>query len=680
MNDPAPKLETIDQPVTGESQDPLGERPAYSDEPGTGDDEHSLEDGSFWSQRETIVIAIAGVLYFTGLIVELLLPDVFNPSVNQILPGLRVSDVLLLSALTVGGYHTARRGLRAVLNFRMSINFLVSVAVVGALVLGKFIEAASLAFLYGVAELLEDYAMYQAQGSLKELLELSPQVATVLRDKKETTVNVENIKVGETVVVRPGEKISMDGIVLEGTSSVNEAPVTGESLPVDKTPGDEVFAGTFNEGGYLEIKVTKKAEENTLAKIIEMVREANVSKAPSQRFVDQFAGYYTPIVVGLALFVGLVLPVMPGVAGGFSTWWLRAMALLVIACPCGLLISTPVTIVSGITSASKHGTLIKGGEPFEGLGQLNVICFDKTGTLTEGEPSVSDVLTFNGTTKQEVLRTAAGLESKSEHHLSEAIIRCARENSIEAADVSDFESITASGVSGRMNGERYYIGKPELLDVEVPREFEELESEGKTAVALGSKTKLLGIIGIADGIRDEARRTIRDLHQEGIEVVMITGDNKRTARSVAEELSIDHYYGELLPGDKVEMIDQLREKYGRVAMVGDGINDAPALAKADVGIAMGAAGSDTAIETADIALMGDNLNHVVYAVRLSRKGENIIKQNIFSSIAVKLVLGIGVIPGLVNLITAVLFGDMAVAFGIIGNAMRLRKIKHQDQP
>ncbi|MFB6346663.1 MAG: heavy metal translocating P-type ATPase, partial [bacterium] len=422
---------------------------------------HDSVEGSFWTQKETLATVLSGVFYLIGLVWELFLPAYLNSPLYTLADfSLQTSDTVLLAALVVGGLYTVNRGLNAVLSMTMSIDFLITLALAGALILGKFLEAASLAFLYGVAELLEDYSMQQAQNSLEELLDLSPTEATLIRNGEKVTLEVEEIQVGDTIVVRPGEKIAMDGKVLEGNSSVNQAPVTGESMPVDKEPGDEVFAGTFNQDGYLEIEVIRRAEDNTLAKIIEMVQEAEASKAPSQRFVDSFASYYTPSVVGLALFVGLVVPFLPGVAGGFSTWWLRAMALLVIACPCGLLISTPVTVVSGITSAAGQGTLIKGGEPFEGLGQLNVICFDKTGTLSEGQPSVSDIHLLNSSSEEELLSIAAAVESRSEHHLAEAILKEARNRNVEVPGVSNFEAFTAAGVRGTVDGTQYYVGKP----------------------------------------------------------------------------------------------------------------------------------------------------------------------------------------------------------------------------
>lgn len=640
------------------------------------DHEHDPAEAGFWNRSETIVCGISGIWYLLGLVLEFAVPADLNPMLLVLGSyDLHLADAVFLLALVTGGFYTMRGGFRAVLSATMSIDFLITVALFGALALGKFVEAASLAFLYGVAELLEDYSMLTANRSLKELLELSPEEATVLRGGEERSVTVEDLEVGDTIVVRPGEKIAMDGRVVDGEGGVNEAPVTGESMPVNKTPGDEVFAGTFNEDGYLEVEVTRRAGDNTLARIIELVREAEDSQAPSQRFVDWFAGYYTPAVVGLALLVGIVVPFVPGVPGGFSTWWLRAMALLVIACPCGLLISTPVTVVSGITSAARQGTLIKGGEPFERLGQMDVVCFDKTGTLSEGEPSVSDIVVTGDVNEDEVLSLAASLEDRSDHPIAGAIVQEADRRNLTPRDVDSFESITAYGVSGRLDDETYYVGKPDLLDIDPSETFRELEEQGKTVVCVGRKGELLGIIGISDRLRPEARETVRALHDLNIETVMITGDNRLTARSVAEELGIDHYHADLMPEDKVDEVKHLQAEYGSIAMVGDGINDAPALAQADVGIAMGAAGSDTAIETADVALMGDNLDRLVYAVRLSRTGEGIIKQNIASAIGVKLLLAVGVIPGFVTLITAVLVGDMGVTFGITGNAMRLRWLK-----
>ncbi|MFB6345914.1 MAG: heavy metal translocating P-type ATPase, partial [bacterium] len=576
--------------------------------------------------------------------------------------------------LLIGSVYTVRRGLKALFTLSMSVDFLISMALIGALSLGKFVEAAALAFLYGVAELMEEWSMIKAQSSLKELMEMSPNEATVRRDGEERTVPVEEIRVGETVIVRPGDRIATDGTVVEGETTVNESAVTGESMPESKSPGDDVFAGTINEEGYVEVEVTRPADENTLSKIIELIREAEETKAPSQRFVDRFASVYTPVVVSIALMLGTVVPFVPGVPGDFTTWWLRAMALLVIACPCGLLISTPVTVVSGITSAARHGTLIKGGEPFETLGQLNVVCFDKTGTLTQGEPTVSEIHSTDSTSEDEIFRIATALESRSEHHLARAIVDYAVQRGVEAPDVTEFESVTATGVRAQLDGTVYQVGKPSMFEEDEPDVASRMEREAKTAVCVGTREEIKGVIGISDTIRSGAKSMIEDLHELGIEVVMITGDNEKTARAVAEKLSIDHYHAELMPEDKVEEIKSLRERHGRIAMVGDGVNDAPALAAADVGIAMGAAGTDTALETSDIALLGDNLSRLPYVIRLSRMGETIIGQNIWSSVIIKVLLGLGVIPGWVNLIVAVLVGDMAVCFGITGNAMRLRGI------
>ncbi len=632
----------------------------------------------FWSRNETLVSLISGGLFFLGLLFEFYLT---NPTLELVFSlRITVAHVFLLSAMVIGSLYTARRGVRALLSLSMSVDFLISTALIGALILGKFVEAAALAFLYGVAELMEDYSMIKARSSLRELLELSPEEATVRRDGEERTVPSRDVGEGETVLVRPGEKVPLDGTVTDGSSRVNEAPVTGESRPAEKNPGDPVYAGTLNQNGYLEFTVTSTSDETTLARIVSLIEEAESSKAPAQRFVDRFTAWYTPLVVLGALFLGLVVPFVPGIPGDFATWWLRAMALLVIACPCGLIISTPVTVVSGITSAARHGTLIKGGRPFELMGRMDVICFDKTGTLTEGNPAVEEIIPLADVPEPELLRLAAAVEARSEHHLGKAIVRQAEEQNLTLPEASDFESVTGTGVRARVNGSLTQVGKPSLFDGPEPDSYRRYEQQGKTVVCVGNEQTILGVIVIGDRIREEAKPTVRRLKERGMQVVMITGDNEGTARVVAEQLGIDHYHAELLPEDKVDEVKTLRERHGSIAMVGDGVNDAPALAAADVGIAMGAAGTDTALETADIALLGDDLSRLTYLIRISRSGEGIIKQNITASIAVKLLLGIGVIPGWVTLITAVLVGDMGVSLGITANAMRLRRIRDDGGP
>jgi Cd2+/Zn2+-exporting ATPase len=557
---------------------------------------------------------------------------------------------------------------------------LVSIAVLGAVGIGEFLEAASLVFLFSIAEILEDYAADRARSSLKKLMELAPNEARVRRDGKEELLPVEELKIGDLILVRPGERISMDGVVEAGSSTVNQAPITGESLPVSKERGDLVFAGTINIDGFLEIRVTKLAQDNTLAKIIRLVEEAEAEKAPAEQFVKRFARYYTPAVVRVALAVAAIPPLL--FAQGFTGWFLKAITLLVIACPCTLVISTPVSVISAITNAARNGVLVKGGVHLENMGQARIVAFDKTGTLTLGQPQVTDLIPLNDHSKEDLLRIAAAVERRSEHPLAEAIVRAAEELQLELEDVEDFRALAGHGVRAKLNGQVYHVGRPALFALSLSPsqlklgevQINKLQEEGKTAVLVGSETGLCGVIALADRPRPGAREVIARLQELGLEVVMLTGDNERTAKAIAKELGIAHFRAGLLPEEKVEEIKNL-QKYGTVAMVGDGVNDAPALAQATVGIAMGAAGTDVALETADIALMADDLTKLPYLVKLSRKARLVIRENIWASILIKFSLGAGVFPGLVTLALAVLIGDMGATLGVTANALRLARVK-----
>jgi len=529
-----------------------------------------------------------------------------------------------------------------------------------------------------LAELLEEFSVARARRSLRELIKLTPSEARVRRDGEELWLPLDQIELGETLIVKPGERIALDGRVLVGNSSVNQAPITGESVPVEKKPGDEVFAGTINHEGYVEITVTKRVKDTTLARIIHLVEEAEAQKAPSERFVDRFARYYTPGVVLVALLIAVVPTIFFGAA--FSEWFSRALALLVIACPCALLISTPVSIISAITSAARHGVLIKGGVYLEELGQIKTLVFDKTGTLTTGQLTVTDIIPTDSISPAEVLRIAAALERKSHHPIAQAIVRAYEERGAgePLPDVQEFTSLTGQGVQATLDGTLYRVGRPQLFNADgLAQHF---AAQAKTVIGVGTPDRLLGLITIADTIRPQAHQTVQRLKDLGIEVVMVTGDNEATARAVAQQLGITHYHAGALPEQKVHEIEHLRSKYGHVAMVGDGVNDAPALAAASVGIAMGAVGSDAALETANVALMGDDLSKLPYLIELSRRARRVIQQNIFFSILTKLTLGLGVFPGYVTLVLAVLVGDMGASLAVTGNALRLARVKPTVHP
>jgi len=631
--------------------------------------ERASESRSLWRRCEAIFTGISGALLALGLVLSLLTLD---PTLLVLFGRtFALSTVLYLASVFFGAYHFARKGLYALKTFSLGINFLMSLAILGAIVIEEYVEAASLAFLFSLAELLEEFSVERARRSLRELIKLAPREARVRRNGKELLCPIEEIAVGEVCIVKPGERIALDGQVLSGSSFVNQAPITGESVPVEKRPGDEVFAGTINYDGYLEITVTKRAKDTTLARIIHLVEEAEAQKAPSERFVDRFARYYTPGVVLVALLVATVPAIFFGAA--FSEWFSRALALLVIACPCALLISTPVSIISAITSAARHGVLIKGGVYLEELGQIQTIVFDKTGTLTTGQLTVTDIIPTDSISPTEVLRIAAALERKSQHPIAQAIVRAYEERAAgePLPDAQEFTSLTGQGVQAKLDGTLYRVGRLQLFNADGLA----LASQAKTVIGVGTPDRLLGLIALADSIRPQAHQTVQRLKGLGIDVVMVTGDNEAAARAVAQHVGITHYHAGVFPDQKVHEIEHLRSEYGRVAMVGDGVNDAPALAAASVGIAMGAVGSDAALETAHVALMGDDLSKLPYLIELSRRTRRVIQQNIFFSILTKLTLGLGVFPGYVTLVLAVLVGDMGASLAVTGNALRLARVK-----
>ncbi len=622
---------------------------------------------SFRKDREKVLTLLSGLFFALGLAARWGWPEVALWQGHIGLSGL----LFLISAL-LGGFNFFPAGIRALRTFSLDMDFLMTAAIFGAAVIGEYLEAAAIAFLFSTAELLEGYAIDRARHSLRTLMELAPDTATVRRNGREVTVPIEGVQPDERVVVRPGEKIPVDGEVVEGVSAVDQSPITGESMPVTKQAGDETFAGTINREGYLEIRTTRGASESTLSRIVRMVEEAEDRRAPSEQFVRKFARYYTPAVTLLALVVILLPPLVFGAS--FDTWFLRGLTLLVIACPCALVISTPVAVVSGITSAARNGVLIKGGNHLEALGEVRAVAFDKTGTLTHGSPEVTDIVSFNGQPEAEVLRIAAALERRSQHPIAGAILK--RAEGLTLPDVSGFESITGQGVRARIDHIAYLAGKPDLFPIPAPEAVGRLNREGKTTVLVGTDSELIGALAVADTVRQNAGETVRALHQSGIQrVVMLTGDNEATARAIAGELGVDEWQAGLLPEQKVEAVRELRRRYGQTAMVGDGVNDAPALAIASVGIAMGAAGTDTALETADVALMADDLSKLPYLFRLSRTSRRVIRQNVWTSILVKFILAAGVFPGLVSLVAAVLAGDMGTSLGVTGNALRLARVR-----
>ena len=629
----------------------------------------------WWERRGRLALAVvSGVLWGLSLFAEHAL-------------GVRTAAAILaVGSMVAGGWFIVPRGIRAALNRALDMNFLMSVAAIGALFIGEYEEAASALFLFAVAQLLETYSMDRARNAIKALMDLSPAEATVLRDGREERVPADQVAVGEVVVVKPGEKIAVDGVVDRGASSVNKAPITGESVPVEKEPGSEVFAGTLNGEGALEVRSTKPAADTTLARIIHSVEEAQASRAPSQTFVDRFARVYTPIVVATA-FAVFLLPPLVGL-GDWGDWFYRALVLLVVACPCALVISTPVTVVSALAGSARRGILIKGGLHLENAGRATVVALDKTGTLTEGRPEVIDVVSFAGTPVPELLALTAAVETRSEHPLAQAITRHVESSGITVEPAFDVVASAGRGIRGSVAGRRIFVGSERMfrehgaITPEAERTLAGFHASGRTTVLVGEEladgsTRGLGAFAIGDRLRVHAPDALRALRAAGIRhIVMLTGDSDATARSVATAIGhpgIDEIRAELLPDDKVAAIQDLRRRGERVLMVGDGVNDAPALAAADIGVAMGSAGTDVALETADIALMADDLMKLPDAVRFARKAERIIRTNIAFSILTKAAFMVLAVAGVATLWMAVL-ADMGASLLVILNGLRAMRI------
>lgn len=622
-----------------------------------------------WMRNKKILLTVvSGMFWIAGLASFLLQARAYGIS-------------LMFAAMLAGGYYPFRASLaslRAGLVFEM--NFLMTIAAAGALFLGEYIEAGTVVFLFSLGNTLEVYTMERTRRSIRSLMELAPRQATVLRAGQEEIVPVEELQLGDIIVVKPGERIPIDGVVVAGSSSVNQAAITGESLPVAKERGTEVYAGTINQEGSLQIEVTRLAGDTTLAKIIELVEEAQAKKAPTQRFTDVFARYYTPIVIALAVGIAVFPPLI--LDGVWRDWVYRGLALLLVSCPCALVISTPVSIVAAIGNAARNGVLIKGGAYLEQAGALRAIAFDKTGTVTTGSPAVADIYSSADYTPAEVLQLAASVERRSEHPLARAIVEEAEQQELQLIEAEHFVSITGRGVKAKLNGVNHYVGKPSFIEEELEvglddlkARIAELQQQGKTVMTVARKGELCGIIAVADRVRDESKGAIGALRRAGLKrIIMLTGDNAETAASIASELGIDEYYAELLPEDKVAAVRQILGEEGSVAMVGDGINDAPALAAATVGVAMGGAGTDTALETADIALMADDLSKLPFAINLSRKALRIIKQNIAFSLLVKLAAVLLVFPGWLSLWIAIA-ADTGAALIVILNGMRLLRVQ-----
>jgi len=582
---------------------------------------------------------------------------------------------LALLAIVTSGWKTYQKGWIALKNRNLNINALMSIAVTGALLIGQWPEAAMVTFLFAVAELIEAKSIDRARQAIRELMALAPSRVTVKKsDGTWAEIDVADATLGDTVRVRPGERIGLDGQIVSGQSTVNQAPITGESLPVDKGVGDPVFAGTINDMGSFEFRITATARDTTLARIIHAIEEAQGARAPTQRFVDTFAKYYTPIVFVLAILVAIIPPLMFG--GIWYDWIYKALVLLVIACPCALVISTPVTVVSGLAAAAKRGILIKGGVYLENGRHLHTVALDKTGTITQGKPTQTDSVALVEEDKQTLHAHAVSLATRSDHPVSRALVEAAPLSS-SVSEIDDFSALPGQGIKGQIAGRQLYLGNHQLIEKlgvcspAVEQHLHQWEQQGKTVVMLADVSRVLMLFAVADAVRPTSRDAIQSLSKLGVEVVMLSGDNAATARHIAQQVGISTAHGNLMPQDKLKVIGSLIATKGAgVGMVGDGINDAPALARADIAFAMGAAGTDTAIETADVALMDDDLRKIPEFIRLSRRTSAILKQNIAVALGIKAVFLALTIAGQSTLWMAV-FADVGASLLVVGNGLRL---------
>ena len=616
-----------------------------------------------WLNRHDWVVLLSGAALAAGWLLSLF----------QITDG----RVFFLSAIAIGGGQTFRRGLANLRRGIFDMNVLMTVAVIGAVAIGEWQEGAAVAFLFAVSQRLESFTADRARRSLRGLMAMTPKLAAVIKSGRESKVPVADVCIGDQILVRPGEIIPVDGQVSEGFSSVNQAPITGESLPVSKETGSPVFAGSINQSGALTIQATRRSSDSVLAQIVHLVEEAQNKKVNVQSLIDRFAAYYTPAVMILAGMIMILPPLLFG--GAWHDWLYRGLTLLVIACPCALVITTPVVVVSAIGNAARHGVLIKGGSHLERLAAVTCLAFDKTGTLTKGMPKVQEIIAFQGT-EAEVIALAASVEQLSEHPLAAAVVRAARQGGAVLQPASQFQSFPGRGGSARVAGQMIRVGSlgmfPGLADQPILQQQEMLAAAGNTVIIVGREETIIGLIALADEIRPETLPAIRLLQRDpGMRTVMLTGDNHGAARTAAENLGLDEVHDSLLPQGKIAIIERLKKEGHVVMMIGDGINDAPAMAAADLSVAMGVAGSDVALDTADIALMSDDLQKIPDAIALSRRSLQVIKQNISLALLIKFLAIIAVFPGWMNLWLAIM-ADMGANVLVTMNSMRLVGFKH----
>ena len=635
--------------------------------------DHAHGDGELFAKGKPLIanrpiqiILASGILFVLGHIFEWLS---FSPTV--------VTVTYMIGAI-IAGYEIAILAYKSLVN-RHTVGpaMLVCIACVASFIIGHPEEGAAVTFLYYIAEFLEDYAEDRAKRSIKSLVEIAPDTARVKVGDGEEIKNVDEVSIGDVVIVKPGDKVPLDGKVISGSSSINQASITGESVPVLKEVGDNVFSGTVNEDGYLEIQVTKAAKDSVISKIVTLVKRSQLNRSETETLVERVAKYYTPIMMIGAILVAFIPPLLFG--QNLIDWIYKALSLLVISCPCAFLISTPVGMVSAITSATRNGVIIKGSTYVEEMRNVKAVIFDKTGTLTEGKLKLSDVKVLDEDySKEDIVKIAASLENQSSHPIAQAVVNYANENNIGFDIAEDFKNVPGKGIVGNVGDDQFYAANEPLIEgssFDISRDEINKYSEGKTLIFVGNAQKVLGVITVSDKIRDNASEVIADLKKQGVQTFMLTGDNKQAAKSVASEIGVDYVYSNLMPEDKLNIVDTIRNKFGDVAMVGDGINDAPALARSNIGIAMGAAGSDVAIETADVALMQDDISKLPYLFALSHKTMGIIKQNISIAIAIKLLCVVLAIVGIITLMMSVGFGDLGLTILVILNSFRIGMVK-----
>ena len=628
-----------------------------------------LDDGKSRISKRIILTIISGILIaagasldFTGILQQAVIP-------------------LYIAAMLFGGILMARKGFYALKTLTLDMNFLMTLAVIGAAFIGEWLEGAMVIFLFSIAELLEAGSLNRARNAIRSLMELAPETARIIRDNGDfETLQIDSVEVGVLISVRPGERIPLDGEVIESNGFINEAPITGESMPVEKANGDPVYAGSINGDSALKIRVTRLSSESTITRIIKLVEEARSNKSPSEKFVDKFSRYYTPIVVGLSSAMVLVPTLL--FDASFDTWFYRALVLLVVACPCALVISTPVTIVSGLARAARSGVLIKGGNYLEAMAKVDIVVLDKTGTITIGKPEISEIISLNSLPEDKILSIAAAVESASEHPVANAIVSETENREIAYEKGENLHNHPGEGAHAVVDSRQIYVGNHEffeksgLCNDEIEQKLELIEDQGKTAVLVWEEKTAIGIIAVEDMIRPAAHEVIEQIYSLGIEkTYLLTGDNSRTAASIAKKAGIKEFQGELMPKNKMEVINDLSNAGYTTMMVGDGVNDTPALAAADIGVAMGSAGSDQALETADVALMSDDLTKLPFAIALAKKSLRIVKANIAFAIGIKAIFMLMAPFGLASLWMAV-GADMGASLIVIINGMRVLRFRY----